>query len=325
MTLRHCTAGFTLCYVFGFLGSLCFATADSSATCALDTPDSIPPGYTSHLQEDAAVNLYYVRRDNATGPTVLLLHGWPQNWASWYRVMRLFPASYDVIAINLRGVSPSDAPLRGYTKAVMAQDIRRLLKSLHTRKVHLVGHDIGGMVSYAFAVQFPKIALSLTIIDVPVPGTPTFDQINADPRAWHFGFNGAEEFPEALTTGRESFFYAKFMREVAGSPDALTPQEIRVSVNAYSVPSTARAGFEWYRAFAEDAKDNKEFAKRGKLTLPVLALNGAKLSPVPFVLFMMKELAQNVTGQAIDTGHWIPEEAPEQLVKLITDFLPVKH
>lgn len=302
--------------------TLYLAIVDATATCTVDTPDSIPPGYTSYLQKDASVNLYYVRRDNATGPTVVLLHGWPQNWASWYRVMRLFPSSYDVIAVNLRGVSPSDAPPTGYTKAIMARDIRALLNSLNLRKVHLVGHDIGGMVSYAFAVQYPKRALSLTIIDVPLPGTPTFDQINADPRAWHFGFNAAEEFPEALTTGRESFFYSKFMREVSGGPDALTPQEIRVSVNAYSVPSTAHAGFEWYRAFAKDAEDNKKFAERGKLTLPVLALNAGVLSPVPFVLVMMKDLAKNVSGQSIDSGHWIPEEASEQLVKLVTAFLP---
>lgn len=310
-----------LSLVLALTFALALTPAAASTTCPVDTPDSIPPGYTSHIQQSALVNLFYVRRNNATGPPILLVHGWPQNWASWNRVMRLFPPSYDVIAVNLRGVAPSDAPPTGYRKTVMARDIAALLDSLRLHSVHFVGHDIGGMVSYAFASLFPDRARSLTIIDVPLPGTPVFNQLSADPRVWHFGFNAAKEFPEALTTGREAFFYAEFMRQVDGGPDALTPQEIRVSVNAYSVPSTARAGFEWYRAFPEDAKENTDFAKQGKLKMPVLALNAGRLSPVPFVLFMMRELAEDVRGQALDTGHWIPEEAPEALVTLITDFV----
>lgn len=293
----------------------------ASKICSSDTPDAIPPGFTSHVQQNAEVNFYYVRRDNATGPPVLLLHGWPQNWASWGSVMRLLPTSFDVIAVNQRGIAPSDAPLTGYKKSDMAHDIAGLLDSVDLNSVHLVGHDIGGMVSFAFAAIFPERARSLTIIDVPLAGTAVFDQTNADPRAWHFGFNGAKEFPEALTTGRESFFYPEFMREVAGGPDALTPQEIRISVNACSVPSTACAGFEWYRTFSEDAIDNKEFAKQGKFRMPVLALNAGRLQPVPFVLLMMRELAEDVSGQTLDTGHWIPEEAPEKLVALFTEFV----
>lgn len=308
------------------LWSLVFLTPLSSygATCPSPDPGTVPKGYSSFKQNESLVNLYYVRRDNATGPTVLLLHGWPQNWASWNEILLRLPQSYDVIAINLRGVLPSDSPKDGYRKKVMAADVHRLLYSLNVSSAHIVGHDIGGMVSYAFARLYPSFAKTITIIDVPLPGTPQFDFIASDPRAWHFGFNAAEEFPEGLTTGREAFFYGTFMREIAGGPDALTPQEIRLSVDAYSVPSTAHAGFEWYRAFDEDAQDNMEFNKQGKLKVPVLALNAGLLSPSPYVLQMMSLLAENVQGKALPSGHWIPEEVPDLLVQLLMEFI-IKH
>lgn len=292
-----------------------------SSTCSDNGLGAIPPGFSSNKQQREAVSLYYVRRDNATGPTVVLLHGWPQNWASWHEIMLRLPAHYDVIAVNLRGVIPSDSPAHGYRKKTMAADLHRLLVSLRITSVHLAGHDIGGMVSYAFARLFPELVRTMTIIDVPLPGSPQFDLISSDPRAWHFGFNAAEEFPEGLTYGREAFFYGTFMREIAGSPDALTPAEIQLSVNTYSIPSTARAGFNWYREFAADAKDNEMFAKQAKLKMPVLALNAGFLSPFPYVLQMMRLYAQNVRGEALDSGHWIPEEVPDKLAQLLIDFI----
>lgn len=280
-----------------------------------------PHGFHAGKQEGSSVNLFYVRRINATGPSVILLHGWPQNWASWLEVMALLPVHYDVLAVNLRGVYPSDSPFEGYTKKVMAGDIQRLMNFLNISAAHIVGHDVGGMVAYAFSRMYSSRMKSFTIIDVPLPGTPQFDFISSDPRAWHFGFNAAEEFPEALTTGREAFFYPAFMREVEGKLGVLTPDQFKTTVDAYSRPSTARAGFEWYRAFSEDAQDNKEFAKEGKINTPVLALNAGLLSPGPYVLQMMSLLANDVRGQALPSGHWIPEHVPDQLVALLIDFI----
>lgn len=111
------------------------------------------------------------------------------------------------------------------------------------------------------------------------------------------------------------------MRELQGSPDALSPAEIRVSVDAYSVPSTAQAGFGWYRAFAQDAEDNRRLMRKGKLKMPVLALNAGRLSPTPYVLLMMQELAEDVRGGAVDSGHWIPEEKADELVGRVVQLL----
>lgn len=296
-------------------------SADTPSCPSHAPPDTIPPDFTSGVLPTSRTPIYYLRRTaNTTGPTLLFLHGWPQNWASYHRTIPLFPPTYDLILINLPGVQPSAKP-RSFTKASMARDVAAFLNALNLRSVHIVSHDIGGMVAYAFAAQFPARVHSFTIMDVPLPGTTAFQLISADPRAWHFGFNGAELFPEALTTGREPFFYAQFMREIQGAPDALTPSEIRVAVDAYSVPSTAEAGFEWYRAFERDAKDNERFASKGKLKMPVLALNGGRISTVPYVLQMMQELAVDVRGGAVDSGHWIPEESAEDVVGRIVQLV----
>eukprot|EP00190_Bangiopsis_sp_CCMP1999_P000628 CAMPEP_0198730844 /NCGR_PEP_ID=MMETSP1475-20131203/26653_1 /TAXON_ID= ORGANISM="Unidentified sp., Strain CCMP1999" /NCGR_SAMPLE_ID=MMETSP1475 /ASSEMBLY_ACC=CAM_ASM_001111 /LENGTH=249 /DNA_ID=CAMNT_0044493711 /DNA_START=332 /DNA_END=1082 /DNA_ORIENTATION=- len=226
-------------------------------------------------------------------------------------------AKYDVIAVDLRGVGLSDKPSTGYDKKTMAEDIAALMDELGVESAHIVGHDIGGMTGFAFASMYPKRTHSFTIMDVPIPGTPAFDNIASNPLAWHFAFHAAEEVPEALTTGREVFYYGEFIRSLWGAPNALTPGQIQVTIDAYSSPKTATAGFNWYREFSQDAEDNEEFFEQGKLQMPVLALNAGRLSPQPYVLQMMKQLAVDVRGQAVDSGHWIPEEQPALVVKLL--------
>jgi pimeloyl-ACP methyl ester carboxylesterase len=295
----------------------------SAAVMALGTSlafaDVTPPdGFTSARTTTAPVNLHYVR-DGGPGETVILLHGWPQTWASWAEVMPLLAADYDVIAIDLRGSGGSDKPDGGYDKKTMAVDVKALMDELGITSANIVGHDIGGMVAYAFASQFPDAAQTVTIIDVPLPGTPIFGMIAADPRAWHFSFHAAPEVPEALTTGREAFYYGHFMQAVDAGAGGIGEAEIAITVEAYSDPANATAGFNWYRAFPQDAADNAEFMKI-PLPMPVLGLNAARLMSVPYVVEMMKPIATTVEGQALDSGHWIPETVPEQLALLLDDF-----
>ena len=265
--------------------------------------------------------LHYVRSRETGGPPVLLLHGWPQFWAEWVGVMELMPEEYDVIAVDLRGFGLSDKPADGYDKRTQAMDIAALMDELGLESAHIVGHDIGGMIGFAFASMFSARTRSFTIIDVPLPGSPFFDNIAADPRAWHFAFNAAEDIPEALTTGREAIFYGDFIRKLSGSPNAVTSSQISVFVDEYRNPATATAGFNWYRAFDQDAEDFEKFFSQGKLEMPVLALNAARLSPQPYVLLMMRQYATDVRGRGMDSGHWIPEERPFQLVQLLKELI----
>jgi pimeloyl-ACP methyl ester carboxylesterase len=279
---------------------------------------ALPAGFKSAKTSKAEVNLRYVR-DGGTGETVILLHGFPQTWSSWVKMMPLLSPNYDVIAVDLRGVGGSDKPKAGYDKKTSAQDIKALMDELGIKKANIVGHDIGGMIAYAFAAQYPDMAESITIIDVPIPGTDIYKAVSQDPRAWHFAFHNDPSVPEALVSGRERFYYGNFMRRVDAETGKIGPKEISEAVAAYSVPATMTTGFNWFRTFGQDVTDNKEFFKT-KLTTPVLGLNAGKLAPFPYVVEMMKPYATTVEGQMMDSGHWIPESVPEETVKLLDDF-----
>jgi pimeloyl-ACP methyl ester carboxylesterase len=282
--------------------------------------DATPPaGFSSAMQATGNVKLHYVR-DGGPGEKVVLLHGFPQTWSEWIKIMPALSADYDVIAVDLRGVGKSDKPKDGYDKKTSAQDIKRLLDELGIRKANIVGHDIGGMIAYAFAAQFPEMTQTVTIIDVPLPGTDIFTAISHDPRAWHFAFHDDPVAPGALVTGKEDFYYSYFMKRVDAGSGIIGKEEIDRSIEAYSVPATMTTGFNWFRAATQDAEDNKQFMKT-KLQAPVLGLNAGKLAPFPYLVEMMKPLAVTVEGQTMDSGHWIPETKPEELTKLLKDFL----
>jgi pimeloyl-ACP methyl ester carboxylesterase len=293
------------------LTSLFLATAASAEV-------QLPAGFSAAKQQSGDVKIYYVR-DGGPGETVILLHGFPQTWSSWKKMMPLLSADYDVIAVDLRGVGGSDKPKTGYDKKTSAQDIKALMDELGIKKANIVGHDIGGMIAYAFAAQFPDMAESITIIDVPVPGTEIFTAISHDPRAWHFSFHNDPTVPEALVTGKEQFYYSNFMQRVDAGMGKIGAEEIAEAVTAYTVPETMTTGFNWFRMADQDAADNKEYFKT-KLTMPVLGLNAAKLAPFPYIVEMMKPLAVTVEGQTLDSGHWIPESLPEETTKLLNDF-----
>jgi pimeloyl-ACP methyl ester carboxylesterase len=279
---------------------------------------SPPAGFTSAKTDTLTVNLRYVR-DGGPGETVILLHGFPQTWSSWIKMMPLLSPDYDVIAVDLRGVGGSDKPKDGYDKKTSAADIKALMDALGIKKANIVGHDIGGMIAYAFAAQFPDAAESITIIDVPIPGTEIFNTISHDPRAWHFAFHHDPVVPEVLVTGREQFYYSNFMQRVDAGTGKIGEAEINEAVKAYSDPATMSTGFNWFRTADQDAEDNKLFFKT-KLPTPVLGLNAGKLAPFPYIVEMMKPLATTVEGQTLDSGHWIPESLPEETVKLLRNF-----
>jgi pimeloyl-ACP methyl ester carboxylesterase len=224
-----------------------------------------------------------------------------------------------VIAVDLRGVGRSDKPKDGYDKKTSAQDIKNLMVELGIKQANIVGHDIGGMIAYAFAAQFPEMATSIVIMDVPIPGTDIFNMVAQDPRAWHFAFHKVPAVPEGLVTGREKYYYSDFMRRVDAGMGKIGSAEIADAVMAYKDPKTMTTGFDWFRTADQDAKDNKEFFKT-KLTMPVLGLNAGKLAPFPYVVEMMKPYATVVEGQAMESGHWIPESLPEETVKLLDTF-----
>jgi pimeloyl-ACP methyl ester carboxylesterase len=289
--------------------------------------DDLPGVSLSHgmANIEPGVRLHFVTAGEGKR-TIVLLHGFPQTWREWHRVIpALVEAGFRIVAPDYRGAGHSSRPLAGYDKRTLAQDIHRLLRE-HLKiegQVALVGHDIGLMVAYAFAQAYREDVSHLAVLDAPVPGTSVFDRLRTDPRVWHFAFHGARDVAEMLVAGREREYLRAFFDARLFNPAAIDESEFAAYVSAYSAPGAMRAGFELYRAFEQDGDDNRTALQRsGKLTPPVLAVGGAVSTTGPLMAEMMHEVAENVTSLRIpDTGHWIAEENPSVLTAELLKFL----
>jgi pimeloyl-ACP methyl ester carboxylesterase len=276
-------------------------------------------------QINPGLRLHYVAAGEGDR-TIVLLHGFPQTWWEWRHVIPILAAAgFRVIAPDYRGAGNSSRPLGGYDKRTLANDIRLLLHE-HLKieqPVIMVGHDIGLMVAYAYAESHRDAVSHLVVVDAVLPGTTVFDSFRSDPRVWHFAFHGARDIPEMLVAGRERQYLQAFFHARMFDPSALSDSDLDVYTSAYSAPGAMRAGFEVYRAFDQDAQDNRDALKRnGKLAIPVLAVFGAISNAGPRVEEMMREVADNVTGLRVpNAAHWIAEENPEAFTIGLLRFL----
>jgi pimeloyl-ACP methyl ester carboxylesterase len=254
--------------------------------------------------------------------TILLIHGFPQTWWEWREVIKpLVAAGYRVVAPDYRGAGNSWRPAGGYDKRTVARDLRVLLRE-HlgiATPVTLVGHDIGLMVAYAYAQAYRDEVAELVVVDAPLPGTTVFDALRTDPRVWHFAFHAVRDLPEHLVAGREREYLRFFFDARTSDPSTL---DLDTFAAAYEQPGAMRAGFELYRAFDQDAEDNRAaLAANGKLDIPVLAIGGEISTTGPLMEEMLREVADDVTGRIIPgTAHWIPEEAPAAFVDAVVGF-----
>jgi pimeloyl-ACP methyl ester carboxylesterase len=203
----------------------------------------------------------------------------------------------------------------------MAEDIHELVRRLGHHRIFLVGPDIGLMVAYAYAAAHPAEVRRLVLLDAPIPGTKVFEEIEHSPMVWHFAFHNVRDLPEALVAGRERTYLTEgFYRALSYNPAAFTEADIDEYVRCYSAPGGMRGGFEYFRAFSEDARQNKQYFKN-KLSMPVLSLGGAQ-SLGPTMVSMAKEVATNVRGGVIERcGHWVADERPEYITEQLLAFL----
>jgi pimeloyl-ACP methyl ester carboxylesterase len=262
------------------------------------------------------------------GPrTIVLLHGFPQTWWQWHHVIpALAESGFRVVAPDYRGAGQSWRPHGGYDKRTVAKDIHTLLRrQLRVQgPVLLVGHDIGLMVAYAYAQAYRGAdeVSHLVAVDAPLPGTAVFDRLRGDPRVWHFAFHGARDVAEMLVAGRERQYLQAFFNARCFDPSAIGETDLDVYASAYAAPGAMRAGFELYRAFDQDAADNREALEgNGKLTVPVLAMGGTTSTTGPVIEEMMREVAENVTGVRVPgTAHWVAEENPREFLRAVWEF-----
>ena len=233
--------------------------------------------------------------------------------------MPLLAANHTVIVPDLRGAGGSSKPESGYDKKNMAVDIHDLVTSLGFKRASVVGHDIGLMVAYAYAAQFPQETERLVLMDAFLPGVGDWKNVWLMRDLWHFHFHG--EVPLALVKGRERTYFEHFWNDFAADPKhSVSEADRRIYAKAYAQPGGMRAGFEYFKNFERDAKD---FAELGAtpLSMPVLVLGGEK-SGGEFLVAQAKLVASNVQGKIISgSGHWLMDEAPQATIPALTTFL----
>jgi pimeloyl-ACP methyl ester carboxylesterase len=266
------------------------------------------------------VRLHYVTAGR--GDPVVLLHGWPQTWFCWRKVIPLLAEHHRVIAPDLRGLGDSSRPSSGYDKRTLARDVHRLAhEELGLDTVRVVGHDWGGVVAYSLAAHHPGLVTALAVLDVTIPGSDGVD-INQGGRRWHHGLHRTPELPEALVGGREAVYLRWFFDAFGDSPGVVSDEELAEYLRTYSQREALRAGFELYRATPVDIADNRAVAARGPLKIPVLAIGGAGgWGRGTEVADSLRKVADDVEGVVVDrAGHWLPEEQPEVLADHLIRF-----
>ncbi|HEX2174097.1 MAG TPA: alpha/beta fold hydrolase [Dehalococcoidia bacterium] len=280
-------------------------------------PHSTPAHHYAELPE---VMLHYVTAGE--GDPIVLLHGWPQTWYEWRRVIPALADRYRVIAPDLRGLGDSSRPAGGYDKRTIAADLWSLLRDhMGLDRYFLVGHDWGGPVAYALAAAHPESVRRLAILDVVIPGDGA-ETLSQGGRRWHHAFHQTLDLPEALTYGRERVYLSWFYRTFAYRPDAITEADIAEYLRTYTQPGAMRAGFAYYRAIPRDIADNRAVVARFKLPMPVLGLGGDKArGRGTEVVESLRRVATDARGEVVpDCGHFIPEEQPEFLIDRLLAF-----
>jgi pimeloyl-ACP methyl ester carboxylesterase len=258
-------------------------------------------------------------RIGGQGPAVVLLHGYAETGDMWAPLAAELSRDHTVVAPDLRGMGLSAGPEGGYDKKTEGRDIAGVLDALKIEKVDLVTHDIGNMVGYAFAAQYPGRVTRFVIMDAPLPGVGPWDEIVRSRALWHFSFQGPDA--ERLVAGRERIYLDRFWNEFSADPKSFSEASREHYARLYAQPGAMHAGFNQFAAFDQDAIDNKAFVAKGKLTMPVLAVGGDK-SFGPIMAVVMRAAATDVTGLVIpNAGHWLMEEQPAATIVAVRAFL----
>lgn len=257
---------------------------------------------------------------------ILLIHGFPQtNYQFRHVITPLSDAGYRVIAPDYRGAGKSSKPRTGYEKMQMAEDLHILVHD-HleiTGKVHVVGHDIGGMIAWAYAARYSDDVASLIWGECPLPGTKFYDESKGTPELFHFNFHRVPDLPEALVAGREKIYIQHFYEKLCVNSAAITEEDLEVYTTAFAAPGAMRAGFEVYRAFEKDKEENNAWINNhGRLKVPTLALFAGGFMLAEKAEDMVHEICERgETFTVKDSGHWIAEEKPEVFVEQVLSFV----
>jgi len=294
-------------------GPLLLFTASSSKVYGAAADETI----VSRTAEINGVKLHYITAGH--GAPLILLHGYAETSLMWKPIIPVLAERFTVIAPDLPGIGDSDIPAHGLDMKSAAISIHDLAKSLGVQKAEVVGHDIGLMVAYAYAAQFPTEVTKLVLMDAFLPGVEGWEAVYNNPNIWHFRFNGPT--PEALVQGRERTYFEYFWNDLAADKTRSIPEADRKAYTAaYARPGRMHAGWAYFVSFQQAAKDFAQLSQT-KLHMPVLTIGGEK-SLGEALGQQTKLVATDVTVVVLkDTGHWVLEERPKETTEALQKFL----
>jgi pimeloyl-ACP methyl ester carboxylesterase len=273
-------------------------------------------GFVSDSAQVNGTTLHYV--SGGVGPAVILLHGFPEDWYAYHRIMPLLARQFTVVAVDLRGLGGSMPTEGGYDAANMAEDVHQLAEHLHLEHLYVVGHDIGGMVAYAFARRYPETSRGVMMLDAPLPGLGPWDAVKANPMTWHISFQQAPGLPEQLLAGREAIYLRHFL-----DSGTFSDADVERYARAYAAPEHLRAALEIYRAFPANEKFNA--AQQSAISVPLVLAPGKnspfeKLMP-SFADALRAHGCANVEIEVIDnSAHYVADEQPDAVAQLIERY-----
>lgn len=270
----------------------------------------------------AGLPLHVSEAGERDAPAVMFLHGWPQNWSAFESVMHSLAEQAHTVAIDLPGIGFSEVSPRAHDKRTLAGYVHALIGTLGLRDVTLVGHDIGGQIAYAYLHQYPDLARAV-LMNIAIPGIDPWEDVIRNPHIWHFAFHSVPQLPETLVTDRVASYFDYFYNVLAATPGGVPARAREHYVAAYSRPAALHTGFEWYRAFSQDEKDNIADKSRSVST-PVLYIRGDQ-EPGDidrYVAGLRSGGLRNVRGMVIHhCGHFTPDEHPAELAGILAKFV----
>jgi pimeloyl-ACP methyl ester carboxylesterase len=282
------------------------------------SPVSVPKTFDHHRAEVNGTKLHYVSA-GAEGSPVLLVHGFPETWWTFHKLMPLLGEHHRVFAVDLRGFGDSSPAAAGHDSATAAEDLAALIDHLGLGAVHLTGQDISGATTFRAAATHPELVKSYTAIETGLPGFG-FEML-ADVThggAWHIGVLAAPGIPEMLLSGRERTFLSEYaIPSLTATPDAFTDADVDELVRTYARDGGFAGAAALYRSALTEAEEIRGLAA-SKLGMPVLAIGGGSADFTPAT---MRQVATDVTAVSVDgIGHDVAMEAPERLAEALTSF-----
>ncbi len=306
-------------------GALAASSTDECRGPAHAPPASPPPGFTGHMATIDGVQMHYVLGGSGK-QVIVLLHGWPEDWYEWRDVMPDLARDYTVAAVDLPGLGDSRGSPPAYDAKTLATFVHRLVVDhLGFRHVHLVGHDFGAGVAFAYAAFFRDAASTLTMMEFPLPG-PGTDEQQLRAQLWWFGFHDVAQLPEEMVQGRQLTYLSWFYDNLVSPSNRIDATAVTEYVRTYCIPSVLHGGFQLYRELPADASENSSVTAN-KLTLPILLMSAVRGSDPAAEKAQLIATVQPMASGPIsaelvpDSGHFVAEENPQFVVAQLGSFI----